>query len=379
MDLAFSAEQDEIRGEFRRALAGATPRAALERLTEGASGMDQTLWARLGELGWLATAVPEQYGGSGLDEVALCVLAEEAGRAMAAIPFSASIGGFAVGLNLAADADTKAALLPGIAQGAAIGVLLSSDCWQGRPRVEDRSGGGAALSGRALNVLDGAVARHALACVPGAQGAALILIDLAAAVRQPSPAQALDPLHPAASFDFDAAPVRVLASGALADRLWDGMLNRHALLVAFEQLGGAEAALQMAREHALNRFAFGRPIASFQAVKHMLADMLVSIDLARSNCYFGASALAMDAEVLTEAAAVARISATDAFRLCARSNIQAHGALGVTWESDCHLYYRRAQALAGSPGNAHFWKERLMTLLRSRHEHGVSGVSGIPA
>src|SRR4051812_33312855 len=114
MDLAFSAEQEEIRDEFRRALAGATPRAALERLAGGAS-MDSVLWARLAELGWLATAVAEPYGGSGLGEIALCVLAEEAGRAMAAIPFSASVGGFAVGLQLAADADTKAALLPELA------------------------------------------------------------------------------------------------------------------------------------------------------------------------------------------------------------------------------------------------------------------------
>lgn len=371
MDLAFSAEQDEIRDEFRRALAGATPRAALERLADPSCSMDGTLWSRLGELGWLATAVPEQYGGSGLDEITLCVLAEEVGRAMAAIPFNASIGGFALGLNLAADTDTKATLLPRVAQGDAIGVMLGSDCWQGQPQVHARSDGGATLSGRALNVLDGASATHALACVQGAQGGNLVLIDLACAVRQAGPAQALDPLHPAASFAFDAVPVHRLASGDSADRLWNEMLNRHALLVAFEQLGGAEAALQMAREHVLNRYAFGRPIASFQAIKHMLADMLVSIDLARSNCYFGASALAMDGDALAEAAAVARISATDAFRLCARSNIQAHGALGVTWESDCHLYYRRAQALAGSPGNARFWKERLIALLRNRHEHAA--------
>jgi alkylation response protein AidB-like acyl-CoA dehydrogenase len=367
MDLAFTAEQEAIRDEFRRALAGATPRAALERVDGSAAGMDATLWTRLAELGWLGTAVAECYGGSGLDEVALCVLAEEAGRAMAAIPFSASIGGFAVGLRLAADAATRAALLPAVAQGGAIGVLLCGDGWQGTPRIAPGADGGATLSGHALNVLDGAAATHALACVQGAGGAALILIDLAGATRHAGQSQALDLLHPAASFVFDAAPVRLLAGGEPAERLWNQLLDRHALLVAFEQLGGAEAALQMACGHVQGRYAFGRPIASFQAIKHMLADMLVSIDLARSNCYFGASALAMDAEVLAEAAAVARISATDAFKLCARSNIQAHGALGVTWESDCHLFYRRAQALAGSPGNAHFWKERLIALLRHRH------------
>lgn len=368
MDLAFSAEQEGIREEFRRALADATPRAALEHLADTSRGMDGVLWKRLGELGWLASAIDEDYGGSSLDEITLCVLAEEVGRHMAAVPFTASIGGFAIGIGRLAGADTKAALLPGLAQGELVGVLLTAECWQGKPQLRCAPDASRTLSGRVLNVLDGACATHALACVQAEQGPQLILIDLAHAVREPRPAQALDLLHPCAGFTFDAAPVRLLASGDSAGRQWDDILNRHALLVAFEQLGGAEAALQMAREHCLNRYAFGRPIASFQAIKHMLADMLVSIDLARSNCYFGASALAMDSDTLAEAAAVARISAIDAFRLCARNNIQAHGALGVTWESDCHLYYRRAQALAGSPGSARFWKERLIALLMKRHQ-----------
>jgi alkylation response protein AidB-like acyl-CoA dehydrogenase len=330
--------------------------------------MDCVLWKRLGELGWLASAIAEEHGGSGLDEITLCVLAEEIGRNMAAVPFTTSIGGFAIGIGRAAGAETKAALLPGLAQGELVGVLLTDDCWQGKPQLQHTPDGKWTLSARALNVLDGACATHALACIQGAQGSQLILLDLAQSARDARPTQALDLLHPSASFTFDATPVQVLADGDAARKLWDDTLNRHALLVAFEQLGGAEAALQMAREHCLNRYAFGRSIASFQAIKHMLADMLVSIDLARSNCYFGASALAMEGDMLAEAAAVARISAIDAFRLCARGNIQAHGALGVTWESDCHLYYRRAQALAGSPGNARFWKERLIALLRDRRE-----------
>ncbi len=153
--------------------------------------------------------------------------------------------------------------------------------------------------------------------------------------------------------------MHVLASGATALQLWDRIFDSYALFTAFEQLGSSEAALQMAREHSLNRYAFGRPIGSFQAIKHMLADMLVAIDLARSNCYFGAASLSMERDALRESSAVARISATDAFRQCARGSIQVHGALGVTWESNCHLYYRRAQALAASPGSLRFWKERL--------------------
>lgn len=374
MDLAFSAEQEGIREEFRHALAGATPRAALEQLTDSSRAMDCGLWSRLAELGWLASAIPEQYGGSGLDEITLCILAEEAGRGMAAIPFSASIGGFAVGIGLAADSEMKEALLPGLARGEVVGVLLGDDCWQACPQLLCAADGSWTLSGRALNVLDGACATHALACVNSAQGWQLILLDLAQSSRDARPGQPLDLLHPCASFGFDATPVQVLAGGDAARKLWDDTLDRHALFVAFEQLGGAEAALQMAREHCLNRYAFGRSIASFQAIKHLLADMLVSIDLARSNCYFGASALAMEGDLLAEAAAVARISATDAFRLCARGNIQAHGALGVTWESDCHLYYRRAQALAGSPGSLRFWKERLIAVLRNRRDAAASGV-----
>jgi alkylation response protein AidB-like acyl-CoA dehydrogenase len=165
--------------------------------------------------------------------------------------------------------------------------------------------------------------------------------------------------------------VPLLASGNDAHRLWERTLDKYALYTAFEQLGGAESALEMARRYSLERYAFGRPIGSFQAIKHMLADMLVAVDLARSNCHFGAAALAMGDDAMAEAASVARISATEAFCVCARGNIHVHGALGVTWESDCHLYYRRAQALAGSPGAPRFWKERLIELLVGRRAAGI--------
>ena len=117
-------------------------------------------------------------------------------------------------------------------------------------------------------------------------------------------------------------------------------------LLAFEQVGGADRALEMGRDYALDRIAFGRPIGSFQAVKHILADMYVSATLARSNCYFGAWALSTNASELPEAAAAARISATQAFQHCSKNNIQVHGGMGFTWEFDCHLYYRRANAMA---------------------------------
>ena len=131
------------------------------------------------------------------------------------------------------------------------------------------------------------------------------------------------------------------------------LLDRSAVLFAFEQLGGAEAALNMAREYALGRYAFGRPIAGYQAIKHKLAKMYVAVQLARSNCYYGAWALATDAPELPLAAATARVSASQAYRKCSEENIQIHGGMGFTWEFDCHLYYRRAKLLSVKIGRAH--------------------------
>ena len=145
------------------------------------------------------------------------------------------------------------------------------------------------------------------------------------------------------------------------------------MFTAFEQIGAAAAALEMARQYALQRYAFGRAIASFQALKHSFADLFAALELARSNCLFGAAALNSAPELLHETAAVARISATEAFRRCARGNMQMHGALGVTWDSGCHLYYRRAQVLAGHPGALDEWKEGLVRTLLARA--GTSGVA----
>jgi alkylation response protein AidB-like acyl-CoA dehydrogenase len=121
----------------------------------------------------------------------------------------------------------------------------------------------------------------------------------------------------------------------------------------------------MARDYALERYAFGRPIGSFQAIKHKLADVYVATELARSNAYYGAWALACNAPELPVAAATARVSASDAFFLAAKENIQVHGGMGYTWEFDCHIYYRRAKLLALALGSTRLWKDRLITQLET--------------
>lgn len=153
-------------------------------------------------------------------------------------------------------------------------------------------------------------------------------------------------------------PLEVSASG------WDAvesLLDRAAVLIAFEQVGGAERCLTMARDYALNRQAFGRVIGQYQAVKHRLADMYVANELARSNAYYGAWALDSAPVELGTAAPVARIAATEAFERAARDNMQTHGGIAATWAHDSHLYYRRSRHLAVLLGATSQWRERLMT------------------
>ncbi|EIT70825.1 acyl-CoA dehydrogenase family protein [Hydrocarboniphaga effusa] len=363
MHLAFSAEIDAIREEFRTVLASSDARSGLHQIERGHE-RDLELWNRLAQTGWLAAGVGENFGGSELGDLALCVLAEECGRALAAIPFSASSCGFASALSLCDAPEAQATWLPKIAEGSATGLLLLTQDWQQAPRL---SSGTAELSGSTRPLLDAASANVAITLVGEGNEAHLLLVELPVATRIGNPETTLDLLHPAGTFTLANAPATSLASGAQAQALWQRMLDRFAIFTAFEQLGGAQAALEMARDYSRTRYAFGRAIGSFQALKHSMADMLASLEVARSNGYFAAAALASDESRVAEAAAVARISASDAFRLCAKQCLQIHGGIGVTWESDAHLYYRRAQSLANSPGSQVFWKERLVSLLVRQH------------
>ena len=157
--------------------------------------------------------------------------------------------------------------------------------------------------------------------------------------------------------------------GAAGDgpALLEQLLDRSAVLLAFEQLGGATACLEMAVNFARERHAFGRPIGSFQAIKHKLADVYIANELARSNAYYGAWALQTGAAELKLAATSARVSAIEAYHLASKENIQTHGGMGFTWEADCHLYYRRAKLLALTIGSAAHWKNRLVDALEVRN------------
>jgi acyl-CoA dehydrogenase len=145
--------------------------------------------------------------------------------------------------------------------------------------------------------------------------------------------------------------------------LYESIIDQAAVLFSFEQIGGSQASLDMSIDYAKERYAFGRPIGSFQAIKHKLADMYVAITLAKSNSYYAAWALSSESSDLATASATARVSATKAYQLCSKENIQTHGGNGYTWEYDCHLYYKRSKLLSVNIGSLTNWKEKLVSSL----------------
>jgi acyl-CoA dehydrogenase len=362
LNFDFSPELGEIRAQahaFLRDHATGSARLALE----SKSGFDPKLWQQLAELGWLGAAIPEEYGGIGLGLEGLCVIAEEIGRSLAATPFASSAYLASQAILRFGDAEQKSRLLPKLADGSMIGCLALAE-GLGAPaanRITSQFIAGK-LSGSKRPVIDGNIAHIAIVAAREGDKIGLYIVGLASPNVAREGLETVDPSRDAAAITFDGAPAERLP-GAAGWPDVERLLDRAAILFAFEQVGGAQASLEMARDYALQRRAFGRQIGSFQAIKHKLADCYIAIELARSNAYYGAYALQTDAPDLTQAAAAARVAATQAFDLASQENIQTHGGMGFTWEADCHLYYRRARHLGLVIGGQSFWKNRLIETL----------------
>jgi len=376
MDFDFSPEQKEIQHQAARLLTEQCDLRAVRRVLEGEGPYDRALWKQVAELGWLGVAMPEECGGLGLGHGTLCVIAEELGRALAPLPVSSSIYLAAEAVLQAGDAQQRGELLPLLASGERIATLAAAEGMRSASATEQvlaRVEAGR-LSGTKLPVPDGMVADWAVVTARTTSSAdgcdaectGLFLVELDGPGVRREALQCLDPTRPQARIVFDAAPARPLGpaeGGAAALRR---VLDRAAVLIAFEQIGGADAALAMSTEYAKIRHAFGRPIGSFQAIKHKLADMYTRNQLARSNAWYAAWALDASPDELPLAAAAARIAASDAYEFAAKETIQTHGGIGATWEGDMHLYYRRAKALMlGLDSPAH-WRQRLVRALEDR-------------
>ena len=374
MNFDFSDDQKLLKDQARKFLTDKCSRQVVRSVLDNSENQySKELWQEVVNMGWTATAIPEEYGGLGLGMLELCVIAEELGRSLAPIPFSSSIYIFAEFLKAYGSEDQKQQYLPKIASGELIGSFAFPET-KGTPRINNINSKveNNKLSGKKLPVNDGQVADILIVAAnsdnnQNHNSLSLYIVETNQDGVSKKLLDTLDPTRPSSEVNFKDADCISLGDKGEGWTMIQNILNRAAILFAFEQVGGAQVALDEAKKYSIERYAFGKPIGSFQALKHKMADMYVKNELAKSNAYYGAWALSTDSMELPVAAAGARVSATEAFHYASKENIQIHGGVGFTWEYDCHLFYRRSKLLSLNLGSIRKWKENLISNLEKRN------------
>ncbi|GAA2072929.1 acyl-CoA dehydrogenase family protein [Actinomadura alba] len=359
MELVVTEEHRALRATLRRFFAETSSSAEVRRLMATADGYDPAVWARMGgELGLLGMAIPEEYGGAGCGHRELAVVMEEMGRVLLCAPYLASAVLAADALVTAGDEAAKGELLPGVAAGTTIATLAWTEDdgrWEidrVRMTASARAYGGWALDGAKSYVLDGHVADLVLVAARAPAGLSLFAVDGRAPGLVRTGLPTLDETRKLARLRFTGVPARLVGVEGGAAAALRATLDRAAVALAAEQLGGAQRVLDMSVEYAKVRRQFGRPIGAFQAVKHKCADMLVAVESARSAVMYAAAVADDDPGELPAVAALAKAYCSEAYRDAAGENIQIHGGIGFTWEHDAHLYFKRATSarlLFGDP------------------------------
>ena len=381
---AFGPEHDELRATVRRFLTDRSPEAEVRRLMETEPGYDPAVWRQLAHLGLTGLLVPERHGGAGSGCVELQIVCEEMGRALLCAPFLSSAVLATSAVLHVGDEAAHARYLPGLADGSVIGTLAvteESGSWRAEDtatRAESDGAGGHTLTGEKLFVLDGAVADLLLVLAAtdagpglfavragaggalgagGAAGAGDAAGDAAGPGRGAAglvrePMATLDATRKQARITFDGTPATLV--GPIGDTAAGlaAALDVAAAALAAEQAGGARRVLEMAVEYAKVREQFGRPIGSYQAIKHKCADMLLEVESATSAAYAAGWAVDARSAEVGVLASLAKAYCSEAYYRCAAENIQVHGGIGFTWEHPAHLYFKRAtstQVLLGSP------------------------------
>ena len=370
MNFEFSDEQNLLREQTRGFLEDNCQPKAVRSVLEGDGSYDQTLWEKIIGMGWISAVIPEEYGGLGLSYVDLSVISEELGRVYAPVPFSSTVYLLTEAILIAGTKAQKEYWLPKIAEGKVIGCFAVSES-EGQPNeksinLEFEDG---KLTGTKLLVADGDIADLAVVLARDKVGVSAYLTDSNGLGVTRQKITTIDPTRSHAKIDFREAPGELLGEEGRGWKLLEEIYNRAAVLFAWEQVGGADAALEMAKEYAIGRFAFGRPIGSYQAIKHKLAHAYVKNTLARGNCYYGAWALSNNTQELPAAAAAARISATQAYYYASKENIQTHGGMGFTWDFDCQFAYRRSKLLAVNLGSEYWWKDKLISAIEKERAY----------
>ena len=371
MKFSFTDEQEQIRTVVRRFLAEQSPTTEIRRLMATDQGWERAAWQRLsGELGLTSVHIPEAYGGQGLGFVELGIVLEEMGRALLCAPYFASVVLAANAILNAGSEDQKQELLPGIAAGETVATLAFTEnngLWDsaGVALTATPAGDGYRLSGVKSFVLDGHTADLiiVLARAPGSSGAtglSFFSVRGDAAGLDRRLLKSVDGTRKLARLTFDNVPANLLGEEGAAAAPFATTLDQAAVCLANEMVGGAEQLRQSALDYAMLRMQFGRPIASFQAIKHKCADMLVEVELAKSAAYCAAEAAAENDPELPALASLAKACAADAFMQTARETIQLHGGIGFTWDNDTHLWFKRAKSSEVFLGSPTYHRELLM-------------------
>jgi alkylation response protein AidB-like acyl-CoA dehydrogenase len=356
MQHADSADGAQLRAAARGFLTRTTTEAETRRLMATDAGYDEALWKRMAsELGWQGLAIPERHGGAGYGCAEMSIVLEEMGRALLCAPFLSSVVLAATALAESADEDAQARYLPGIASGdliATVAITGEDGAPEGADLTAVRGGDGWVLSGDAPFVLDGHVAGLVLAPARANGAVSLFAVDADAGGVRRTPLDTMDQTRKLASLSFEDTPARLVGTSGDGSRVLSRVLDRAAVALAAEQVGGACRCLDMAVEYAKTRVQFGRPIGSFQAVKHKCADMLIEVESARSALFQAIRHATTGDAGLPVSASIAKTLCSEAYLRVATENIHVHGGIGFTWEHPAHLYFRRAKSgemLLGTP------------------------------
>jgi alkylation response protein AidB-like acyl-CoA dehydrogenase len=377
VNLAFSDDQRELRRIVRQFLDAKSPEPAVRAQMGTVPGYDPGVWAQMADqLGLQALTIPEEFGGQGYGFVDLVVVLEEMGRALLCAPFFSTSVLATTAVLASGDPDACGALLPGIASGATVATLAFTE--PHRPSREgDRDGGADAgeteasrysggtwrVSGTKAHVLDGHVADIVLVVARTESGLSLFRVASDSEGLTRVPLATMDQTRTQAELHLDGVTATLIGAEGGAGPVLDRVLDVAAVALAAEQVGGAARCLEMAVDHAKERVQFGRPIGSFQAVKHLCADLLLLVESARSAAYYAAWAVAEESPELPMVASLAKAYCSDAYVAVAAENIQIHGGIGFTWEHPAHLYFKRATSSAVLFGDPTHHRDRIALTL----------------
>ncbi|MCU1500904.1 MAG: putative acyl-CoA dehydrogenase [Ilumatobacteraceae bacterium] len=358
MNFAFTDEQDELRKTVRSFLDSKSPETAVREQMETEPGFDQAVWSQMGEqMGLQGLAIPEEFGGSGYTYVELGIVLEEMGRALLCAPYFSTVVLAANTLLQSGDDAAKKAYLPGIASGETIATLAftePSGKWDESGITMTATGAGSdwKLSGTKMFVLDGNTANLIIVAAKTDKGVSLFAVDGGAAGLTKTSLSTMDQTRKQSKLEFADTPAKLIGTEGEGWAVLSTVLDLAAVGLAAEQVGGAQKVLDMAVEYAKVRVQFGRPIGSFQAIKHKCADMLLEVESAKSAAYYGMWCAAEMNDELPSVASLAKAYCSEAYFHATAENIQIHGGIGFTWEHPAHLYFKRAKSselLFGDP------------------------------